>query len=282
MRITALADNEKLAERPDLVKEWGVSLHISHARGSLLFDTGTSGVFADNAGKLGVDVSAIDTAVLSHGHSDHGGGLLRFFDVNARAPVFASEHVRETPLFARIFGVTEPIGLDARVFGEHASRMQLITGNNEVRPWLHLVTAISRRHAPPRFNRILYRREQGKLIPDDFRHELVMAVEEDDGLVVFTGCSHRGILDMVEAVREALPGRHIKGLVGGLHLAGLPPFDLFGERRAEIERLARALYALQVPRIVTGHCTGKRPYRALKSWLGDRIEYMATGASVTL
>jgi 7,8-dihydropterin-6-yl-methyl-4-(beta-D-ribofuranosyl)aminobenzene 5'-phosphate synthase len=160
--------------------------------------------------------------------------------------------------------------------------MQLVNGNVEARPGLHLVTAISRRHATPRFNRILYRREAGKLAPDDFRHELVMAIEEDDGLVVFTGCGHRGVLNMVESVREACPGRRIKALVGGLHLAGLPPFNLFGARRAEVQQLARDLEALGLPRIVTGHCTGKRPYRALQSALGERIEYLATGASVTL
>jgi len=282
MRITALVDNERLAARRDLVKEWGVSLHVSHARGSLLFDTGSTGAFVDNAAKLGLDLSAIDTAVLSHGHSDHGGGLLRFFEQNTRASVFASQYVRETPLVARIFGVPVPVGLDARVFGEHASRMQLVDRNSEVRPRVHLVTAIPRRHALPRFNSILYRRERGKLIPDDFRHELVMAVEEDDGLVVFTGCSHQGILDMIEAVREALPDRPIKGLVGGLHLAGLPPFDFFGEKTVDIERLGRDLGSLGLPRIVTGHCTGTRPYRALKLLLGDRIEYLATGASVTI
>ncbi|MFO0694031.1 MAG: MBL fold metallo-hydrolase [Polyangiales bacterium] len=282
MRITALADNERLDARKDLEKEWGVSLHVAHARGSLLFDTGPSGKFADNAAKLGIDVAAIDTAVLSHGHSDHGGGLLRFFEANTHAPVLARREVRETPLFARILGIPLPIGLDARVFGEHASRMRLVEGDSEPNEGLHLVTTIPRRHPAPRFNRILYRRENGRLVPDDFRHELVMALEEEDGLVVFTGCSHHGVLDMVEAVKDALPGKRLKGLVGGFHLAGLPPFDASGEKKADVERLARALEALGLPRIVTGHCTGKRAFGILRSLLGDRVEYLATGASVTI
>ena len=282
MRITALVDNERLRGRPDLAKEWGVSLHVLHAGGSLLFDTGTSGRFADNAAKLGVDVAAVDTAVLSHAHSDHGGGLLRFFAVNTRAPVFARSDVRDAALFAKILGLPRSIGLDPRVFLDHGLRMQLIAANTQVRARVHLITEIGREHPKPRFNRILYRREHGKLVPDDFRHELVMALEEDDGLVIFTGCSHLGVLDMLEAVRAALPDRRIKGLVGGFHLAGLPPFDLSGEKRADIERLARALQALGLPRIVTGHCTGLRPFRALQAVLGERVEYLATGASVTL
>jgi 7,8-dihydropterin-6-yl-methyl-4-(beta-D-ribofuranosyl)aminobenzene 5'-phosphate synthase len=160
--------------------------------------------------------------------------------------------------------------------------MHLISGNTEVREGIHLVSTIPQRHPTPRFNRVLYRREHGVLVPDDFRHEFVMALEEDDGLVIFTGCSHHGVLNMIDAVRAALPDRRIKGLVGGFHLAGLPVFNTSGEKHADIERLAIALHALGLPRIVTGHCTGKKPYQVLKSLLGDHIEYLATGACAVI
>ncbi len=60
------------------------------------------------------------------------------------------------------------------------------------------------------------------------------------------------------------------------------PFDASGEKKADVERLAQALEALGLPRIVTGHCTGKRAFGILRSLLGDRVEYLATGASVTI
>lgn len=282
MQVTALVDNELSPNKPDMKREWALSMHVRWKGGSLLFDTGQKGGFADNAQALGIDVAGVDTVVLSHGHFDHGGGLLRFFEANSTAPVYARREVQETPLYARILGIPFPAGLDARVFGEHRDRMRLVDGNAETVPGVHLVTRIEQRHARPRFNSILFRKEGGRFVPDDFRHELVTAIEEDDGLVVFTGCSHHGVLDMVQAVKDALPGKRIKGLVGGFHLAGLPPFDFKGEKAASIDKLASELEALGIPRIVTSHCTGKRPYKALRARLGERISYLATGESITL
>lgn len=282
MQVTALIDNELSPSHRALTREWALSMHIQWSGGSLLFDTGQKGGFADNARALGIDVAAIDTVVLSHGHFDHGGGLLRFFEANANAPVFTRREVEETPLYARILGLPIYAGLDPRVFGEHRARMRLVEGNTETLPGLHLVTRIGNAHPRPRFNSILYRKEEGRFVPDDFRHELVTAIEEQDGLVVFTGCSHHGVIDMVEAVKTALPGKRIKGLVGGFHLAGLPPFDLKGEKAASIDRLAQELEALDIPQIVTSHCTGKRPFEALRAKLGDRIRYLATGERITL
>lgn len=282
MDITALIDNELSPQKTGMKREWALSMHVRWAGGSLLFDTGQKGGFADNAAALGIDVAAIDTAILSHGHFDHGGGLLRFFELNRSAPVYARSEVQETPLYARILGIPFRAGLDARVFGEHRDRMRLVDGNTESQPGLHLVTRIPSAHPRPRFNGILYRKEGSHFVPDDFRHELVTALEEEDGLVVFTGCSHHGVLDMVQAVKDALPGRPIKALVGGFHLAGLPPFDAKGETASSIDRLASELEALEIPRIVTSHCTGKRPYRALRARLGERISYLATGETISL
>jgi len=67
-------------------------------------------------------------------------------------------------------------------------------------------------------------RREGGLAPDDFRHELVVALRERECLVVLTGCSHHGLVNMVETVAAEFPGTAIKAVVGGFHLAALPPF----------------------------------------------------------
>lgn len=77
MRVTTLIENSTLAGREDLTAEFGLSLHIRRGDLQILFDTGASGAFADNAKRLDIDLAKVNVAVLSHHHYDHGGGLRR-------------------------------------------------------------------------------------------------------------------------------------------------------------------------------------------------------------
>lgn len=70
MRITVLSENTSVS--PDIKSEHGLSLYIKRKKGDLLFDTGASSIFLENAGKLGIDISSADKAIISHGHYDHG------------------------------------------------------------------------------------------------------------------------------------------------------------------------------------------------------------------
>jgi len=88
MKIHVLMENS--ASSDDFAAEHGLSLLVETAGRHILFDTGASAAFADNAEKMGVDLSRVELAVLSHGHYDHGGGLTRFLEVNTQASVWVS------------------------------------------------------------------------------------------------------------------------------------------------------------------------------------------------
>ena len=77
MKISVLAENTACDNLFDC--EHGLSLYIDTGKNKILFDMGQSNLFEKNAEKLGIDLSEVDIAILSHGHYDHGGGLKRFW-----------------------------------------------------------------------------------------------------------------------------------------------------------------------------------------------------------
>ena len=89
MKIVTLIEN--LVQQTDYVAEHGLSLYIETGEHRLLFDTGLSGKFVDNASKMGIDLAQIDAVVISHGHYDHAGGLNAFFEINTKAKVYAQK-----------------------------------------------------------------------------------------------------------------------------------------------------------------------------------------------
>ena len=90
MKIWTLMENA--AAREDLAAEHGLSLLIETGAHRILFDSGQSGAFADNAEKMGLNLGTVDLAVLSHGHYDHSGGLLRFLEYNDRAKIYVDQY----------------------------------------------------------------------------------------------------------------------------------------------------------------------------------------------
>ena len=111
MKIVTLL--EDTACRTDLSAARGLSIYVETAKHKVLFDMGPDASFLDNAARLGVDIAAVDTAVLSHGHSDHGGGLAAFCRANARAKIYLRPDALQ-PHYAVLPG-QEPrsIGLEA-------------------------------------------------------------------------------------------------------------------------------------------------------------------------
>ena len=108
MKIIALMENT--AAVPDVLSEHGLSLYLEGKGHRILFDTGQSENFAVNAKRLGVDLAAVDLAILSHGHYDHGGGLKRFLELNQKAPVYLSVYA-----FEPHFNGVKDIGIDPKL-----------------------------------------------------------------------------------------------------------------------------------------------------------------------
>jgi 7,8-dihydropterin-6-yl-methyl-4-(beta-D-ribofuranosyl)aminobenzene 5'-phosphate synthase len=281
MEVTSLIDHEKTPTGVRIATEWGLSLHVKCDNFSLLFDTGSSGRFEDNAAALGIDIASVELAVLSHGHYDHGGGLRSFLTANSKAVVYMGKGA-DADLYAKLFGVKRYVGLEKEIFREYRDRIRFLDETTELRRGVFAIIPIRESYALPKGNRFLFRRKGSTLLPDDFSHELVLAVQTDGGVVVFTGCSHHGIVNILATVRDALPNRRIKALFGGFHLVSLPFSWTLSERKESVRRLGQQLLQSQVETFYTCHCTGSKGFRILKDMMGETLSYFSAGSTTHL
>ena len=167
MIIQVLSENTAASE--DFGCEHGLSLYAETKKHRLLFDTGASGLFAENAEKLDVDLSAVDIAVLSHDHYDHGGGLKTFLEKNEQAKVYVQERAFEPHYSNRAGGIKAYIGLDSSLLPNE--RFVFCGGHRKIDGELELFSQVREITPVPSGNAELYRKAGEAFVPDDFAHE---------------------------------------------------------------------------------------------------------------
>lgn len=273
MKITVLMENTA-PEGCGLTPEHGLSLYIEHRGRKLLLDAGSSGKFADNAQALGIDLSAVEAAALSHGHYDHADGLRRFFRLNSRAKVYVRPGA-DGPHFS--MGKDGPyfIGIHRDICTQFRDRFEAVEGVCPLTEGAWLVPDLVR-ETSGRSDGLLYKRGEDDFIPDDFRHEQSLVLEGEKGLVVLNSCSHGGIVNIVRGVQDQLPGKKVYAVVGGLHMAakGQGALNCTPEYVCQV---ADALKELGVEEIHTGHCTGETALGLLRERFGPGCRALAIG-----
>ena len=108
---------------------------------------------------------------------------------------------------------------------------------------------------------------------DDFSHEQSLVFETEKGLVIFNSCSHGGADNIIREVQLAYPEQKLYAMIGGFHLYKATP--------EEVAALAERIKATGIQRVVTGHCTGEPAYAILKEKLGDMVQQMYAGFTLT-
>jgi len=280
MKIIALIENELAEGQTALKTEAGLSLYIEFGNQHILFDTGSSGSFADNAENLGVDLKKVDLVVISHGHFDHTGGLERFFAINDKAKVYIKKEAKES-FFYKLFFLKKYIGVNPELFRNYGDRFVFVTDDIEIQPGINLVTHIPVNHNLPSDSKHLRIKKEGKLVEDDFVHEQMMVISEGDNVYCFTGCSHHGILNMVESANHLTKDKKVN-VIGGFHMYNPLTKGLSEKKQTVIETGNLLNSNPSINKIVTGHCTGRDAFRILKSTLGDKLHNLNTGSRITL
>ena len=115
MKIIALVENTTASA--EYRCKHGLSLYIETEKHKILFDLGSDRLFAENAKKLNIDITEIDTVVISHGHKDHGGALKEFMAINSHAKIYIKKEAFE-PHYIKVLGLPFHVGLDEKLLNE--------------------------------------------------------------------------------------------------------------------------------------------------------------------
>ena len=258
MKITVLMENT--AYKPEFAVEHGLSLHIETSRHNILFDTGQTEAFADNAALLGVDLREVDIAVLSHGHYDHGGGIKRFLAINDHAPVYLSRNA-----FGQHYNASgKYIGLDPDIAG--SGRLVYTDDFLRIDDELELCTCNRYTRKYPTDSAVLTVQRNDVPVPENFLHEQYLVIHDGKRRVVISGCSHKGILNIMDWLQPDI-------LVGGFHFMKQP---LTQAGNPVLDHAAEVLSGFDTE-YYTCHCTGQEQYEYLKEKMGERLHYLASG-----
>ena len=285
MKITCLMENT--IGNVNCQSEHGLSLLVETKDRTILVDTGAGGLFIENANKLDVNLRKVETVFLSHGHYDHGGGILEFCKVNPTAKIVMqksalgdywhkSEHVEKyiglNPaikeldnliLAERDFEYCKD-GLKYNFRPENQEGMYVFTLNKrskkELKCW-------------PEGNLVLKEKVGTEYVQDCFNHEQYIVVKEDGKSVLISGCAHNGLLNILEEYQRKF-GCNPDMSISGFHMRKKE-----GYSKTDFEVIKETAKSLKETGILcyTGHCTGEEPYQIMKGIMGEQLQYVRCG-----
>jgi len=274
MKIVTLAENTALS--PELVSEHGLSLYVETPKHKLLFDVGASPAFVANARKLNVDLTAVDLAIISHGHNDHGGGLKAFMEINPAAKIYVHPKAFIKHYASRPDGKVVEIGLDEEL--QKDERIVLTGDRFVIDEELELIGNVQGDLFIPSGNRVLLMARNGQLVEDDFAHEQNLIIKTAAKTYLIAGCAHRGIINIINHIKPLLD-RPIDCIIGGYHLYNKAADS--NEDPEIVRQIAEYLRELGAT-CYTCHCTGLEPYKQLRAVLGEKMQYLATGSVLVI
>lgn len=256
---------------PQCEFEHGLSVYIETAAHKILMDAGAGEKTLSNARKLGVDLTGVDTVILSHGHYDHSGGLSGFREINRDAVIYMQESA-----LADYYHGDRYIGIDKGI--GQMPNVRLLSGDYRIDGELSLFTGISAKRLCPRSNIGLTMRVNGVERQDTFVHEQCLVVEGERNML-FSGCAHNGILNILDRYGELYGGMPAL-VVSGFHMMKKSPYT--EEEKEVIRRTAEELrrFVQEGAVFYTGHCTGQEALELMRPIMGSGLVQMHCGMEI--
>lgn len=246
----------------------------------ILFDLGPDDSFAKNAKKLGVDVSAVDTVIISHGHYDHGGGLGTFLKLNDKAKIFIKKSAFQKYYVKIGKIIPHYIGLDRKY--ENDPRFVFTEDCTVIDEELTVFSGVQSHAMSSRLaNGSLFSKPAHRLEPDKFEHEQYLIISDYYSRTLVTGCSHKGIINILDFYSQKFgySDRVLTNVIGGFHLFN--PAGNKTEDKAFVKKLAEMLNEYDVT-FHTCHCTSEKLFFDMAETMGEKLHYLSTGNNLLI
>lgn len=263
MKISVIVENTSSCGLP---VEHGLCLWIEACGRKFFFDLGQSGLFADNAKMMGIDVNEAEYVIVSHGHYDHGGGIFTFLSINNHTPIILESRAF-TDCYSIKNGKTKYIGLNKDLL--NSDRLYYTSDDVSIlSEGLILFSGCKGHNFFSPANRRILKLIDGKMVCDDFLHEQSLIILDGKHRVLIAGCAHSGILNIMAKAEEII-GQPLTDVVSGMHLAGVEDADFIKGFASELKKHNCHYH--------TCHCTGEEAYLSLKEVLCNSIDYIRCG-----
>ncbi len=275
-RVTVVVDNcVPLGNDAPLRGELGLALLVEGGGRRFLLDTGQSSVVTHNLNLLGLSPESLDAIILSHGHFDHSGGLRDVLqNAHRRVPVY---------LHDTAFAVRHSVSHGTEHFVGIPYRREQIEGWGGdlhcIRDPLQLLPNLWLSGSVPRQTsfetgdtHLVIAGPDGSMIQDAVDDDIALFVRLGDDLIVISGCTHSGLVNMVRHGLAVTGAQRLRGWIGGTHLG---PASAEQQRQTldELEKLAPKF-------IATSHCTGFAMMTRLQERFGDRFTPAFVGTTI--
>ena len=255
--------------------EHGLSFYVETEKHKLLVDCGATDLFMKNANILGIDLTQVDTVVLSHGHYDHSGGILPFSKVNKKAKIYMKETAGED--YYHITSTVEKyIGIHKDIL--KLPQCEFVTGEKELDEELFLFSNITGTKYAVKGNLQLKKKVGDDFFQDIFDHEQCLVLSQEGKKILMSGCAHNGIINILDRYYELL-GEYPDVVISGFHMMQKDVYTK--EDISNIEQIGKVLLETGAL-FYSGHCTGQPAYDILKGIMGETLQPIHSGESILL
>lgn len=275
VKITTLIENNP-DQKQEFLAEHGLALYIEVDGLRILFDTGQSGNFLENAIRMNIDLNKLDYIIISHGHYDHANGLIELLAKITTKPtlIVGSEFFRKKYKLLddgkyRYNGINFDesfISTKVPVIKVHGECYRL---SENVTIYHHF----DRTNDFEVLNSKFYYQDGDQKVSDDFADEIALAVNSPEGLVAIVGCSHGGVVNILKTVaaKNRVP---LYGVIGGTHLV-----------EADARRINRTIAVfkeMNLKMVAVSHCTGEQGLKAVQDQMPEQFVFNNTANVIEL